>query len=458
MSGNIITLSRCLLLTLGAAMVLGKAFAQVDKASSLDALVDARIAAEETRLCVVAGTITAAGTLKSVRCAEGLGSRLKPDAVIEIGSISKAFLGVLLADASLRGEVKLDDPLAKHLSPDATLPSFGSTTITLLDLATHNAGVPRLPPGFAPVNPADPYAALNETSLLAALAASKLERNPGARYEYSNFGAMLLSLALSRASGKPFDVLLAERIATPLRMTSTFVVVPESQRGRIGQGHAPDGRPVPPWTIDARLAGVGGIRSTLDDMLIFAAASLTPPDNALGRAIALSQRMQRAIPGGEIGLLWHRRASSAGSTIVWHNGGTGGSRTMLAIDAARGIAAFAAADTALSVDDLPLHLVDSASPLKKRRIAVAFDLAWLDEVAGHYALSPTFTLTFVRKGERLFAQAPQQPEFEVFAEDRDRIFWKAIDAQAVFVRDESGRITGMNFMQAGRTLKAPRLP
>jgi CubicO group peptidase (beta-lactamase class C family) len=445
---------RAAALFLAAGLTIGMSDTQAD---SLDAVLDARLSAEDVALCIAAGTVSAQGRRVSVRCSDRTAPRLRPDTIVEIGSISKAFLGILLADASLRGELKLDDPLVKYLPEGSRVPQVGQRPITLLDLATHSSGLPRLPTGFVITNPLDPYAAVTDKDLLDALAATKPDRAPGVRYEYSNFGAMLVSMALQRATGKPFDELLAERIAAPLGMVSTFVVVPEAQRGRLGQGHRADGQRTPAWNIAPNLAGVGMIRASLDDMLKFASANLTPPDSAVGRAIRLSHDKQRAADDGEIGLFWHRRSAADGS-IVWHNGGTGGFAAMLAVHPGRGIAAVALSDTQRNLDDLPLHLVDPALPLKRKRVSIAFEPAWLDDYAGRYPLAPNFALTFAARDGRLYAQATGQPEFEVFAAARDRIFWKVVPAAAVFIRDETGRVVALEFTQGGRTTRASKAP
>ncbi len=82
----------------------------------------------------------------------------KPDAknvdentVFEIGSVTKVFTGTLLAEAVRRGEVKLDDPVSKYLPATVKTPTRNGIEITLLELATHTSGLPRLPANFAPL-------------------------------------------------------------------------------------------------------------------------------------------------------------------------------------------------------------------------------------------------------------------------------------------------------------------
>src|SRR5205823_5193414 len=82
---------------------------------------------------------------------------LNGDTLFEIGSISKVFTSLLLADAVQRGEVALTDPVAKFLPPDVKVPERGGKKITLQDLATHTSGLPYMPDNFNPADPANPF-------------------------------------------------------------------------------------------------------------------------------------------------------------------------------------------------------------------------------------------------------------------------------------------------------------
>src|SRR5436190_14238406 len=90
------------------------------------------------------------------------------DSVYEIGSVSKAFTGILLADRVKAGVVRLDDPVQKHLPDGWTLPRRDDRDITLLHLATHTSGLPRMPNGFLAaslLHPAEPFAHFDEATL-----------------------------------------------------------------------------------------------------------------------------------------------------------------------------------------------------------------------------------------------------------------------------------------------------
>jgi CubicO group peptidase (beta-lactamase class C family) len=146
---------------------------------------------------------------------------LDGDSVFEIGSITKVFTSVLLADMVERGEVTLDTPVQKLLPAAVRMPRRNGREITLIDLATHSSGLPRLPNNMAPSNPLDPYSDYGAERLYAFLNSYELTRDIGATFEYSNLGAGLLGHALERRAGKPYKTLVTERILRPLGMTRT---------------------------------------------------------------------------------------------------------------------------------------------------------------------------------------------------------------------------------------------
>jgi CubicO group peptidase (beta-lactamase class C family) len=252
----------------------------------------------------------------------------------EIGSITKVFTGLLLADMSIRGEVGLDDPIGLHL-PDLVARRLPAATHqpTLTDLATHTAGLPRLPMSIyrGAKRSDDPYSHLTEDDVFAYLG-PKTKRPRRRRPRYSNYGTGLLGHLLARAAGRPFAELIEQRILAPLGMTATRV-------GSCGDGTATvqgfrKGKPTPSWTFGA-LEAAGGLRSTINDLFIFAGACLDPPEASVGDALRLTREpfRRRRLPSGSMGLGWMLRShpKRRGSTM-WHNGGTYGASSFLAVD------------------------------------------------------------------------------------------------------------------------------
>jgi len=285
---------------------------------------------------------------------------LSHDTEFEIGSITKAFTGLLLADMVQRGEVRLDDPAQALAPPGRTLPIAGGRSITLLDLATHTSGLPRLPANLRRGDPANPYADYTTQDLYDFLASYRLPRAPGASWEYSNLGAGLLGDLLARRSGASFEQVVADRILRPRGRWDTAVTLTASQAARLAPGHDAELRRVEGWDIPA-LVGAGGLKSTADDMLKFVAANLGGAPASLRTAMAAQLLSTRPGPAPSVrqGLGW---ALSSGGRLVNHEGGTGGYRTYAAFDTQtrRGIVVMINTAPEFDPDDLGDHLLMGA--------------------------------------------------------------------------------------------------
>lgn len=209
------------------------------------------------------------------RGGEGGDSSPDQDTIFEIGSITKVFTAALLADMARRGEVRLDDPVQRYLPAGVQVPTRGGRAITLLHLATHTSGLPRLPGNLGRTvrDRANPYAHYTVDDLYAFLNGCRLARVPGERYAYSNLGAGLLGHVLALRAGMGYEALVTRRLCGPLGMMDTAVTLSPEQRGRLAQGHAASDEPVPLWDLPM-LAGAGALRSTARDMLAFLAANL----------------------------------------------------------------------------------------------------------------------------------------------------------------------------------------
>jgi D-alanyl-D-alanine-carboxypeptidase/D-alanyl-D-alanine-endopeptidase len=390
------------------------------------------------------------------------GRAVDGDTVFEIGSVTKTFTATLLADMVKRGLVKLDDSVAKYLPKGVKVPSRGGKEITLLDLATHSSGLPRMPANFAPADPDNPYADYTAAKLFEFLANYELPRDIGASYEYSNLGAGLLGEALARRAGKSYEALLAERIFRPLKMSSTGIVLRPGMAARLAKGHSPELTPVKNWDLDA-LAGAGAIRSTANDMLKYVAAYMGLKHSPLSGAMALAQRdfKDTTIPDMRIGLAWHLM-KRPDSVIVWHNGGTAGYHSFVGFDPKQGTGIVVLSNSAGDIDNIGLHFLDERIPLakiefRKERKEIALEPAVLDAYIGEYQLAPNFVIAVTKEGNELFGQATGQPRFRLHPEAETEFFLTEADAQVSFVKDAAGKVTHLILHQGGRNMKGDKI-
>jgi len=234
--------------------------------------------------------------------------------IFEIGSVTKAFTAILL----LKSGLDLNDPIRLHLPAEVKVPTRNGKEITLLHLATHHSGLPRLPGNLAPKDSSNPYADYLVDDLYHGLETCELQRDPGKAYEYSNLGMGLLGHLLALHAGKSFEDLVLDQICRPLGMEDTRVTLTAAQKQRLAPGHLPTGEVASNWDIPV-LAGAGALRSTANDMLRFLEANLGD------RYVRAHARQVYIGEGSSIGLAWHLTPMpQKGGTIVWHNGGTGG--------------------------------------------------------------------------------------------------------------------------------------
>lgn len=241
-----------------------------------------------------------------------------PDALYEVASVTKVFVGTLLADFVERGEVSLDASVASLLpwaSPELTM--------TLVQLANHTSGLPLLPDNFREHlrTRRDPFADYDQAALRAALQRARPVRRPGVRHRYTNYGFAVLGHVLAHVSGTSIEQLVRERISEPLGLRDTcFGLDPDGQRRLVG-GHDVWGRPVPHWNFGA-FDAAGGIHSTARDLRTFLDAQ-TERESALLPTFQRARRETWANRSFGVGLGWFSSRLD-GEPVVWHTGASAG--------------------------------------------------------------------------------------------------------------------------------------
>ncbi len=421
--------------------------------SDIGMMLESRIA-ERRAVGIVVGVVDSDGTARVVAAGDaGPGAApLSERSIFEIGSITKAFTGILLADMVARGEVELADPVKKYLPSDQVkIPTHGGREITLQDLATHQSGLPRMPDNFSPADPNNPYVDYTAVEMYAFLSEHALEREIGKESLYSNLGVGLLGHALARASGKTFENLVKERILTPLGMTSTGMTLSDPMQQRLVRGYDQAGNIAANWDFDV-LAAAGGLRSDMADMLTFMKANIGANDSTLAQAMRMSHLpIAPSGAGMEVGLNWFT-TSIGTDRVVWHNGGTGGYRTFAGFDPDRNVGVVVLTNSTHGADDIGMHLLNDKVPLTPappKRVEASVREEVLRRYVGDYALAPNFIITITVEDGNLWAQATGQQKLQVFPESSTEFFLKVVDAQITFELDENGQATGLVLHQGG---------
>jgi CubicO group peptidase (beta-lactamase class C family) len=284
------------------------------------------------------------------------------------------------------------------------------------------------------------------------LSGYRLTRAPGSSFEYSNYGFGLLGNLLVRRAGQAdYEALLLERITRPLGMDSTRIELTPEMRSRLATPHLSYSVVTSNWDIPT-LAGCGAIRSTANDMLTFLAANMRMTDTELQPALQLANTPQRPTDGGEyIGLGWIFPKS--GNGIHWHNGETGGYHSYLGWDPQRKIGAVVLANAAVDIDDVGLQLIRRL-PLT----SVSIDPQVLAAYAGKYQFPDGVIMTIRVDGTRIFIQAPNRPEYELYALSENQFYPREFDAVCTFYRNDKGEVDRMVLLESGETYEAKKVP
>ena len=295
------------------------------------------------------------------------------DTLFEIGSITKVFTTLLLQDMVEHGEVKLDDSIGKFLPAHVKTPSYNRREITLVDLATHTSGLPRLPASMCTFSYIlwhhnDPYAGFGKKDLYRFLSSYKLKEQIGTKFEYSNLGMELLGHVLSLKGGTNYESLVLLRICEPLKMNSTCVTLSPELKSRLATGHDEGGKPVHNWS--SPLPGDGGINSSVNDLLKLLSAEMGLAPSSLSETMSKTQvsRHETDTSGQQVGLGW---AIQPKSSLVWHNGGTGGYRSWIGFNKKTRSGMVVLSNSEIAVDDLGAMLAGhmNADAFSRRGVA-----------------------------------------------------------------------------------------
>ena len=373
------------------------------------------------------------------------------DTVFQIESMGKLFTGSLLAQAVLNGEVKLDDPLSMYLPEGVTAPEYEGKSITLLDLAAHTSGLQQMPDNLHPKDPSNPFVDYTMDQMYDFLSGYHLTRAPGSTYEYSNYGFGLLGNLLVRQAGQAdYEALLLDRITRPLGMDSTRVRLTPELRSRLATPHL-NYSVVTSDRENITLAGAGGTRSTVNDLLTFLAANMGMTEAELQPALQLANTPQRPTYGKDtIGLGWQVAANYG---IHWHNGGGGGYSAFLAWDPQRKVGVVVLTNARMDIDRIGLQLI-RGMPLTP----VSVDPQVLAAYAGRYQFPGDITVTIRIDDTRVFAQVPNQGETELLASSVNQFYLQAANAEITFYKNASGEVDRLVYAEHGEVYEGKKVP
>lgn len=427
-----------------------------------------RIDKQHKSVGMVVGVISPAGRriISYGQINQGDQRPLNGDTVFEIGSITKIFTALLLADMVQQGEVSLNDPVAKYLPPDVKVPQRHGHPITLADLATHTSGLPFFP-SDVPVT--DLKAAIRVLAtysvpqLYQFLSTYELPREPGTRWEYSNLGFGLLGAALSRRAGKDYESLVRARITGPLGMKSTAITVSTKMKARMGVGHDSKLQPASAVNMPAFVAA-GCLRSSATDLLTLLAAFMDYKDSRLAPAMAAMLKTRREGPGFPQALGWWIALSKPGDDgIIAFGGQTQGYASTIAFDPRTRVGIVVLSNGTEDDGGIGWHLLRPAFPVKSsvattQRKTITLDPKLLDAYVGKYQPTEGGPINIERRGDALIVKFETAPQgLRLHAESEKQFFVTEADLQITFQLDSLGRPTGLTVHFGGIDYQAPRV-
>jgi len=383
----------------------------------------------------------------------------------EIGSLTKVYTGLLLADSHLRGVARLEDTLAEHLPEGTTIPSVDGAPIRLVHLATHTSGLPRLPSNLR-TGGVDPYAVYDAEALYAGLAAARPRRAPGTHYAYSNFGAGALGHALACAEGvASYEQLCLARLCVVQGFDDTRVVLSPEQRTRLAPAHDEALLLSSSWGFDA-LAPAGGLCASTEDLLRFGQLFCVGREHPHAAAAAMTLEVHTTPEDGPpMGLGWHHaQGFEAFTRVVAHEGQTGGYHSVIFVAPDERIVVTLLANAPCdSLGQLGVTLLRRAhgAMVKPRAVAplVADDVLHqraLSDLPAKYSVGLLDSVAIEAEGGALFARRTGRPRVRLNPVGGDRYEYRVIGGALEVLRDADGAVRGVALLDGEQREEALR--
>ncbi|MCI0414635.1 serine hydrolase [bacterium] len=404
------------------------------------------ISAQEDGIGIVVGVIEPQGRrvishghLKDSRPLDG-------NTVFEIGSVTKVFTGLLLADMVNKREVDFADQVAKYLPASVRIPSLNRRSITFLDLATHTSALPFMPEqsGKADYSAADLYQFL---------AAYKLRYDIGTKWEYSNIGYWLLSETLTSRAGRDYESLLRERVITPLKLANTDFILSPKMKEHLPGGHDAASQPAPPMStipVYSVMPAAGALFSTVNDLLTLLSVAIGYEHSPLAKAVALSVSTSRPVSksGDEQALGW-TVIGKGNDQLIFRDGGTFGYSSCVMWDPVKRVGVAVLSNHAASVADIARHILRPDFPLEHPKPVpkeISLESSILNAYVGRYDAAGEGVFAIIREGDALMLESPESwglPRLRIRPESEMNFFASELPLRITFQRGSDGSVIGI---------------
>ncbi len=382
-----------------------------------------------------------------------------------IGSVTKQFAGAAILKLQEDGKLSVDDPLSKYI-PDYPR----GDEVTIHHLLTHTSGIPSFTSKADFLDTA--ASAITTDAMIESFKNDTYDFSPGEKWQYNNSGYFLLGYIIEKVSGMPLAEYWEKNFFEPLGMKDTGIHTNSEVLKHEASGYSyADGNVSKAMNWDMSRAGAAGnIYSTVEDLqrwneAIFSGDILSKESRqAAWTPVKLKDGKDNSAPAYGYGWMMDEHR---GLKRVGHSGGLHGFLSYLARYPDHDLTVVAFHNCSPAVPELtPTYVSELLATAylwqdmkAKPRFVVdsSVDAEIYDDYVGRYEYGPGAVLTVTRDENRLLAQLSGQPDFEIFPASESKFFWKVVDAQVEFLRDENGKVTAARHTQNGRTFDAPKM-
>jgi len=372
--------------------------------------------------------------------------------VFQIGSVTKTFTSTMIMMLQEQGKLNVKDKLSKYF-PDYP----DGDKITLENLLTHTSGIYNYTEDTA-------FSLTGMTTHQDRKSMMKLFKDrltgvePGTSFNYSNSNYMLLGYIIEDLTGKTYYQALRSMILQPLGMKNTgcnFAGLKNKNKA-VGYFSIDDGKGDNAPFVDSSVSYAAGcIYTTVSDLNKWA--------NAVHKKQLLTEEDWKLVATPykqNYGYGWMIGEAMAKKSIG-HNGGIHGfvSNMFMMPDDASTIILISndmEDDQSQLRRNITIVLNDKKLDLPEFKTEIKLNAQYLKDYPGVYTLAPGFEITITQEGDALYAQATGQKKLRLYAERRDYFFFKLVDAQVSFLRNESNVVDKLALRQNGRIMNAPK--
>jgi CubicO group peptidase (beta-lactamase class C family) len=372
---------------------------------------------------------------------------IKPETVFRIASITKQFTSVAILKLVSEGKLSLDDDVTKYL-PE--LNTHGET-VTIRHFLHHTSGIKSytsLPNLMTPQRKGQP---VTNSEVMELVNGQKMDFEPSEAYLYNNSGYYLLGVIIEKVSGKTYMEYLQTHFFKPFKMKSTHGTDGLKKLHAVGYGKSGDGYERADFIHSSIPFAAGMLYSTVDDLWKW------------NREILKKHYLPHALEEQALEPLTLNVGNKQNYAMGWGLGRLGKAKVIQHGGAIEGFMSFAmyepesdlfvcvlSNNMSLNPEGLAYDVAELALDIATKDLAIKeMEPSQLDEYVGVYEIGKEDFRVISREGTKMYSQRNESTKFEIVSFDTDAFYFVGSPSRIHFVRDASGKISGMEMH--GRT-------